>query len=1329
MRSDLFLVRNYAGDPATTPLWYRDFQLSFHRSLLLDRHYLFDIENHVCIATLLVADRHGNPVSSYDYEYLRLILVRDYEDRRRMQGDEGRLPPPLPELNFRELPVALLRLHFAGHDRFVQWLQRIPEWDKKYLYEMMHNDGHNDLKEYFTTMLDYCFCSFERTLWKMLQWGCAGYAYASTCEPVWPACRIFETLQNDEYWRGFPFPPDAQRSLIWLACVWRIHISRIVENYMKPWRDDEEAEWVCYRLRLFRDTHLDLLTAIIRQQCYDDVKLSESLLYTHYPGAHRVCCAEELPCLVSYTFDNFKTGSSLKERCSLRDRIGHIVTNKPMPNICKVRNVHKIIKRYGNSDKVIFELIKHIAKCILLGNLPHARGSLDMMARIRVNMSFLDDVADAPVPAGVKQRAKEAREEAESNGKKKKKKKKTQKIPKSKKKKKKRKRDSEEEDGDDEDDEEGDEDSNFTWWLYKCRHFVLFILKEFLFYTAETSRCFDEILSRNNKWLQYKEIVRAGMGKCRDELSRQCRTRSASEPIDWTSIEYIYKKDDYDIKTGIIMKVHTLLLKTTEKVKKDSFENILMKKMTSIEEDITFSANDNTSINHLHFIKQSGVTCDTSCEEGHVTLDQIHFIAWTMAMSNRHIMETRWFQVVGMTERGLRMLREWIFCYYEYDIPDNALKKCIAAFQKHSMNDYIILKTMIKLIIYYKKEYIFHLPSSYAVRQLHALRRLLCLEPLDPTPPLLGVCYNCPGCLKFANHVINPFDYDTPIQEKDVLIIKNDKKVAVPVEGDDPSTVNWKTIIVVDPLWRGTCPLHFIETTVTMELTVNSEEKLREAMASFPDAEFRAETTEAIEAFALWLPKDDVIQIEDDDEAEPNSDDDYDSDDDENIRYTNKKKKRGRKRKSKTQLKKMYANNEITTKTTSNENVTKVISSIQHDQTQQQQQQNIPYFNTALYDMNTGALHCQRNYKKKKGLMLAHTQERNYVIIKGKRNGLVIESNIDRSGTAVAAFQRQFDAKLDDTASVADYDDDEEDDGEDCLMTFDHENELFFMPDEALNFNDWDVANRLTHDLVENADGGGGLPPTPAPVIPSAPVLNATGLPRKMNNNKTIISRIVGSVMHQKYTCASRLVPIDMIGVIVNGKALCVYCGCMTEVHNTNFHSFGITCMRHALPTYPLDHPVWSIDKFTAKHLERNALSTQPSEHLSVLRHQSSHTVVRGFLATANDASHAALTAAQLASFQQRNKGRRQIEYHHPNDIVNQPVGDDENTCSIRCRFCCAFRAVVYVPVMTRQYKLYKEPVCFSCKHLVKPLISRNNIQFVDYMASYVAQKNGRYNL
>jgi hypothetical protein len=79
-----------------------------------------------------------------------------------------------------------------------------------------------------------------------------------------------------------------------------------------------------------------------------------------------------------------------------------------------------------------------------------------------------------------------------------------------------------------------------------------------------------------------------------------------------------------------------------------------------------------------------------------------------------------------------------------------------------------------------------------------------------------------------------------------------------------------------------------------------------------------------------------------------------------------------------------------------------------------------------------------------------------------------------------------------------------------------------------------------------------------------------------VENNKKRILRAVMEPLHKMYNCHVPLQAIDMIGVVKNGKVLCVECGVMTEYKNFNMTSYGPICMRHRYSSIMRHHPVWS---------------------------------------------------------------------------------------------------------------------------------------------------------
>lgn len=700
----------------------------------MDRHFLSLIETHVCIASL---DEPLATSSSYvksTTEALRLILAQ-------------KINPPL---NFRELPVSLLRLYFSGRQRLTRFISRLPQHRLNTLIHFIEQDGgvvkqepslnnnnsnlYTDpvyqhkcqlIENYIKSLLDYCLCSFETTLSRIIS------------GDEWARFGLLESLERGNHWANFPVPDavkyqreeDQQYYSIYLACVWRINTTLLLCKLLSPWDDDSSKDWVNYQCKLFRDTHLDLLSMMLKKAVYDDesIAVQHRLLRDYYPSCNRVCCAEELPDFGGYATDNFKTGSKLKERSSLDDKIGHLYVNKTGPNICKIRNFYDIIIRYGEEDPIIYDILKNVIKCVLLGNLPHSRGYLNMMARIKINLSFFPDEADVVIPDDVFKELTKNKSMKRSRSKKKVK------------------------------DELQYTKTRFILWLLLCRHFVLYLLKEFLFYIAESSEWFDELLSVDFKYRRYRDIVLIGNGQCRNKLSQQARTLPLDKGFDWNVIEFEEKSTEtYDTKSGEIKKFHAWSLTVARKVQKDDFMKILAKKMTNTEASLIIS----DSYTPFYYVESRGEVADPTGGKC-ISIVELHFICWCMSKNKSRIMETRWFQVIGMTTKGIETLRWWLFMYNTYDVPDNSLKELIVEFHKNSATDYMMLKTVIKIIEYYKQDQIFHLPLSYGKKQIYALRRLLGIEDWEATPPLLGFAYQCGGhgCNKFANILIEPIDH------------------------------------------------------------------------------------------------------------------------------------------------------------------------------------------------------------------------------------------------------------------------------------------------------------------------------------------------------------------------------------------------------------------------------------------------------------------------------------------------------------------------------------------------------------------------------------------
>lgn len=1027
VNAELFLhIVENDDDGLLLPQWWRDFKSSFNHSLVMDRHFLSAIDSNVCIGSI---DEGARDTPHAIVDTLRLILAQK----------SGSL------LDFRELPVSLLRLYFAGQQRLRRFITRIPNHTLKELLHLLvppdhlAPDQHVDqcalIERYFIGVLDTTLCAFERSLSTVVH-------ALHRDDDRWLQFNLDESLEKDPFWANLPRPKltgdDAYKRrdhCIWLTCVWRINVSLLIERYLKPWENENAHEWISYRLKLFRASHLDLMTVMVKHGVYEDTLLlrggDASLFLRAYPSCARICCAEEMPDFVPYLTDNFKTGSELKERSTLEDMIGHIFINKTAPNICKIRNSFDIMVRYGEEYPIFYDLLKNVLKCTLLGHVPKARGSLNMVAAIKVNMSFDADEADAII-------SEEEWLEATKD--------KAVKRQRSKKKEK---------------DELIYVKTRFKLHLVLCRHYVLFGFKGFFFYIAESSGCFNEMLSIDHKFLQYKEIVTIGNGRCLNELSRQAAERAWHLPFDWSVIEYEKKsKVTYDIKSGEIKKFHAWALKLSRKVWKGNFIEILAKKMTNIEEEITMSGDATQPYVPFYYIDGK----ETASAERVISLDELHFLCWCMSKCPSGKLGTRWLKVIGMSREGVTAVRDWLFHYEDFDIADNSLKDLGVEFQAHSMKDYMILKTVLNLIVYYKTEQIFHLPIEYAKRQIYALRNLLHVEEWEPTPPLLGFVYQCPGCLKYANTIVEPLD-------------------------DRPR-----------------CPLHHSVSLIYA--------------TSYADAV--SGPTKPVATKKKCLAK-----------------------------KTKKPK---------------------TTTTTKKQQ--------EESPPPQQQQPNTMatscFLNTAFFNMHNTGLYCSKySAGYKHALAQENTPEAETRIIMRRRdNSIVIRSNktllVYEGGEQTPSSKTT--TKFSD-AIVTDEGNhfynqkshlDRQSKKDQWLLQI-RENEFDLGDDDMLR--EFDNANEVVEEIItepgEDGDKASDVT-SETKAVPKA----------KKTNKKVIYARVKDTITGQNYTCNRELQLTDFIGIIKNGKALCVECGSMTEVKNFNISNQGITCNRHRFVLDDLTTPL-----------------------------------------------------------------------------------------------------------------------------------------------------------
>jgi len=1167
---------------AALPGWLVALRGSFNQALLLDRHLLGELEQNVCIASLRegasdldAVERDAPPPSLASVDSLRLALARRF----------GAAAPDL-----RELPVSLLRLYFSGHSHFRAIVARLSNPAFYHLRALARADGavvdadgggggggeslrhpaytrdRAVVAHYLATLCDLAFCSFERAL-------CALMASRATGE--WYDAGLGEALRDDPYWAGLPRPPAGTTADLWYLCVWRCNVTLLLEKHVKPWGDDDDdaetRDWLLYRQQLYRDTHLDLLTVMASSRVYDDDALMRNgAMRTHYPAANRVCCAEELPDLSAYALDNFKTGAHLKERSTIAEKMGHIYGNKTGPNICKDRNSPEIIRAYGEQDPVLYEQIKQTLRCGLLGNMPRARGTLNMAARIRVNLSFWPEHADRvmtreeidavmhpycnPYANSEHRRAEKARKEGEKMA---------RASPAVVGAAARRRLAAVMEAWDAKERVKmAYEKTALKMWMIRCRHVVSSLIREHQFYNLECGGCIDQYLSLDYKWVQYKNITRIANGQCRNELSRQAATLAAHGRFDWSVIEFIEKSPDgkYDVKRGKIMMFHTAALKVTKKVMKRNFLGILEVKATGIEEKIHLDRA--TPLAAIYCTEAEAAAQGAARTK--MSEDELHFMCYCIAMRRNPVVATALFQVMGMTRAGVEAVREWMLDYYTYDIPDDSFKKGLLKFARASIDDYMIMKTALALIaLYARTEQLFHLPAPFARRQIDAQRRCqLAIEDNVPTPAVLGIYYKCAGCQKFANSIVAPVPYPHHSNHCELAHSRyqiwpgcgvgcaggaggggtrargENKSLVLCYEGKAPRTLEHHR------------KRYAVSETVRPAAPVQAEEEADAAPKGGGDAE--AEQAEA--------------------EAE----------------------EEGPAKKS----------------------------------------ENISFLNVAFYNPADGRAYCIKNKRQRiavGGLWTpAQSAQEHDVIMTADYGRIVVRCNmvpVNRApplggGSGGAGGGGEDDYSTEESGADAhrrggsarrprrEYDTDaeeEEEDGEDggaeAGEEGDDDDDYVAGEDEAEGaeqpgyesdllslFGDVQALNGANLSRLEQfararardlttqqstaAVEGSSSSSTSTTNSLGAPRKNKRGTPAVRNNKKRIL-RAVRRPIEARFNCRVPLQAIDMVGVEKSGKVLCVDCGVMTEYGNENMTPYGPVCMRRLCASMQRHHPAW----------------------------------------------------------------------------------------------------------------------------------------------------------
>jgi len=841
--------------------WWDQFKLTLPTGLILDRHYLNNIDT-------LIPFKNSNENENETEEQKYIVNVR-------------KIPVALLRRFFLRNPQWILKCIDYQTDISIDKMKIIMKEDESFIESSMSEEerieieyaidgGDNDFniysnkcRFYIMKIIDLVFCSFEKCLNHFI-------GHLSRGIDDWPLCGLENSINDNNYWKGMKKPEYTKGKLkpnikdnhiIWFLCIWRMNASLLLETeflnhipyyinassinedhrnrirrrrrrriyldkknkiiekgleneygdnfpsqnqggynanvnanmddkeYIKinDYEVDCQTKELLYQTKLYRNTHLDIMSMMQYKDIFDDCSLMVSgMLRKYYPACYQVCCLGELPnmtgiiLLMNHRYD---IGAKREASDNMYDAIRHIFFVKGTNRICMVRNISSMLIVYATQYPIILELFRLVLKCVLLGNLPISYNSLDFMASVRINVlnnpeiqntTILDKTDDLE---GFNDDINEEEEDDDADGK-----------GKGKKKKKKKKKKTPYKPG-----IFSVSDIKLFEWIKQNKYLTLLVLREYLLATLEEDEIENYVLDQNLSWDIFKKISIMGLAAAREELSKQCHVHP--EKFDWSKIEHKVSKDsggggnssntntNTSGKEGVIIDYFRLARKFSVKLRKGTFETLLLKKMRACEDKLDttrlfqlfkdpnfqfhadmFDVFDKRSniINEYPMTTTSAsndLTNNTTTTllskfnkkpKWSLTLEDFHFICWTVAYRSSPVLETKWLWLLGMTEDGINKIRDWIFGYYIYDDPDNALiKKAESLYNSHPM-DYFILKNYLKTVRFYSANDRISIPYSDSVHQILAIRESFKLDPWDHTPEKAGFGLLCPGCNKWG---------------------------------------------------------------------------------------------------------------------------------------------------------------------------------------------------------------------------------------------------------------------------------------------------------------------------------------------------------------------------------------------------------------------------------------------------------------------------------------------------------------------------------------------------------------------------------------------------
>lgn len=382
-------------------------------------------------------------------------------------------------------------------------------------------------------LAEITFVAFETTV-LCLAIG-AGHAgtWAPYLEKWWALLRPFD---------GLPFAGDhpdwtpgaaaAAGTLVWTACCLRYLVALGFERWILPSYQPCGGRFG-YWATLFRDTHLDLFVhaALVAERgvhVSDDRFWLSGPLTEKYPLPHRVLCGDELPDLASHLIYSdlaYDTGKQNKKKTLMRVLV-HLFMSKPRNQICHIRHLSKTILASMDEYVEVPALYRLVILTTLLGNFPESTRRPGLAARIRF-MCSLSKTATS--------------------------------------------------------------DEALRTWTVQRKYTVMFLLREWMFYSVESTGLVDGFLSRDKKWRDFKIICRQTTGDIRAELAAQVGAGEDGfrAPLVWDGLEKVATRGGGGggaaaAAATLVKPRHAAALNTCRKLRKGDSREIILKKMVGV---------------------------------------------------------------------------------------------------------------------------------------------------------------------------------------------------------------------------------------------------------------------------------------------------------------------------------------------------------------------------------------------------------------------------------------------------------------------------------------------------------------------------------------------------------------------------------------------------------------------------------------------------------------------------------------------------------------------------------------------------------------------------